>query len=86
MRGSNFDDAPQKIGNPFRSSSNLKGPIDSYAVRFLFFVFRSDLGFSANRGRFTPAKPRIGRALLGMSSPTLREVPNAKIRLSNVSD
>ena len=46
-----------------------------------FFLFRFDLGFLANRG-LRPQSHGVDRALLGMSSPTLQEVPNAKIRLS----
>ena len=55
-------------------------PLYVYLFIDLFISIR--LGFSANRGRYTPAKFGVGRALLGMRSPTLREVPNAKIRLS----
>ena len=47
-----------------------------------FLFVRSDSGFSANRRRFKPTKPRSRPVLLGMSSRTLRELPSSKIRFS----
>ena len=53
---------------------------DSYAV---LFFFRSDLGaFQPIADVLPPPIHGVGRALLGMSSPTLREVPSSKIRFS----
>ena len=51
---------------------------DSYALLF----FDSILAFQPIVDVLRPQSHGIGRMLLEMSSPTLREVPHAKIRLS----
>ena len=53
-------------------------------VRFLLLrIFRFDLHFSPNRTSFYARKNRgVGRAIFGMSSPTLRKAPSSKTRFS----
>ena len=52
------------------------GMADSYAA--LFFFFGSILAFQPIVDVLRPQSHGVGRALLGMSSRTLPEVPNAK--------